>query len=224
MIRDAAVALIQQTLAFRGDKSAEIVTCLQLAQSQLELEPEKPWFLTTELLTRLTSTTTERVAIPTDMLIEADSGALWWVPSEEDFTAEDDVSDEDIGKMVALKKDEYDVLVQNFKRTAAGSPKAYALRGQYFIIFPTPDREYTLKLLTLKQDTVLSSNVENNWLKYVPLLMIGKAGQYIAPGLRDPGALATFKDWEKQGRIALVQMNNERDLSNRELQIGGPHV
>lgn len=213
MLRDDAVALIQRTCGYRSDQAANIISAMKLAQTQLELDSEKPWFLVSETLTRNMQIGEQRVLVPVDMLIEYDDASLNYVYEDDDGNT----------RKRELKKDELDVLQENYKCSAPGTPRAYALRGQYFIVFPTPDAEYTLEIVDYEQDDDLSSNVENKWLKYVPLLLIGKAGQYLAPGLRDPGALATFKDWEMQGKTALVRMNNERELSNRELQIGGPH-
>lgn len=213
MTRDEAIIIMQQQLGFRSDQADNCVIYLKLAQQQLELEPIKPWFLVSESLTALTTATEDRIGVPPTMLEEYDDAALFYVPDEGD----------DEGKNLDLRKDEYDVLVANYRDTAAGEPKSYALRGGYFILFPTPDDAYTIKIVIYAQDDILNSNIENKWLKYAPLLLIGKALQYIPSALRDSVALQTGKDWEQQGRLAVFTMNETRDLANRELQMGGPH-
>jgi hypothetical protein len=218
MTRDEAVAIIHQQLGFRSDLSSQIVTHMKLAQQQLELEPNKPWFLTSETLTTTTNLNDARVSIPSNMLEEYDNGALFYVPSDGD----------DAGKLIELKKDELDVLAKNFKDYTADPvvgayPQAYALRGSYFVLFPTPDDYYTLKIVIYKQDTILTSNVENNWLKYAPLVLIGKTLKMIATAPRDQVAKTTGQEWEREGRLALLASEETRDLANQELQIGGPH-
>lgn len=219
MTRDEAIALMQIQLGFRTDQSANLVTCLQAAQQQLELQPTKPWFLVSTDYTLTTVAETEAVALPTDFLQEIDEQVLRYIPDEDD-DADDDTSNE-----VDLVKDSYDVLRANFRDNVFGEPEAYALVGEYFRIFPTPDDEYTLKFIYYKKDTVLSSNVENGWLKWAPYLLMGKAGQLLsAGGLRDTGATQVFMGWEQQGAIALHAQNVAREMGNRDLQVGGPHV
>lgn len=216
MTRDEAVAIIHQQMGFRSDLSSVIVTHMKLAQQQLELEPAKPWFLLTETLSTETEEGQPKVLMPSGsiaMLEEFDNGALYYVPD----------SGDDEGKNLKLGKFEYDVLVENYKDTDPGYPVAYALRGKYFHIFPTPDDIYTLKILIYANDTILDSNVENNWLKYAPLVLIGKTLKMIATAPRDQVAKTTGQEWEREGRLALIAAEETRDLANQELQIGGPH-
>jgi hypothetical protein len=213
MTRDEAVQMVHTILGFRSDQTTNIINFMKLAQSQLELEPGKPWFLVSENLDTQTSPDEQRLGVPENMLEEYDDAALFWIPADGD----------DEGKEIELRKDEYDVLVRNYKDSDPGEPEAYALRGEYFVLFPTPDDAYDIRIIIYAEDDVLTSNIENKWLKYAPLLVMGKAGQYLAPGLRDQVALTTFKDWEQQGRSALYRAQDARELANRELQMGGPH-
>jgi hypothetical protein len=216
MTRDEAVAIIHQQMGFRSDLSAVIVTHMKLAQQQLELEPNKPWFLLSETLSTETEADQPKVLIPSGsvvMIEEFDNGALYYVPSEGD----------DEGKNLKLRKDEYDVLMENYKDTDPGEPVAYALRGKYFYLFPTPDDVYTIKIIIYANDTILDSNVENKWLQYAPMVLIGKTLKMIATAPRDQVAKTTGQEWEREGRLALLASEETRDLANQELQIGGPH-
>ena len=216
MTRSQAVALIQQQLGFRSDLSSEIVTNLQYAQTLLESGPTKPWFLISEDSYTDTESGESRVPVPTDFLQETDQAVLRYVP--------DDLTDGEVD----LKKDDFDVLRKNYLdedtgTIAEGAPESYALVGDYFRIFPTPDDAYRLRMIYYKQDTVLSSDVENGWLKWAPFLLIGKAGGMIASALRDPAAVGTFQRWEQEGRLLLASQSTDRDMANRDMQIGGPH-
>jgi len=219
MTRAEAVTLIQRQLAFRTNLEDEIIAELQAAQIQLEAEAIKPWFLVSEDSYIDTTSDEQRVAVPSDFIEEVDEAVLRYVP--------DDVSGDD--PEIDLIKGDYDELRKTYSdedtgTVEAGAPEAYALLGNYFRIFPTPDDTYTLHMIYYKQDTTLSTNVENNWLKYVPYLLMGVAGQQIAGGpLRDKDAFAIFQSWEAKGRDALMRKNTSRDVANRNLQIGGPH-
>lgn len=216
MLRSAAVSLIQQQLGFRSDLSSEIITNLQHAQVMLEAGPTKPWFLISEDSYIDTVADEPRLALPTDFLEEVDSAVLRYVP--------DDLTDGEVD----LRKDDYDILRKNYRDTTtgtteAGTPEAYALQGSYFWLFPTPDDEYRIRMIYYKRDTTLSTDVENGWLKWVPYLLIGKAGGMIAAALRDPAAVGTFRAWEQEGRLLLSSQNTARDMGNQTMQMGGPH-
>ena len=216
MLRSAAVSLIQQQLGFRSDLSSEIITNLQHAQTMLEAGPTLPWFLVSEDSYIDTVDGEQRIALPSDFLQETDEAVLRYVPTT--------LTDGEVD----LKKDFFDVLRKNYQDTTTGtteegSPEAYALQGSYFWIFPTPDDEYRLRMIYYKRDTTLSTDVENGWLKWVPYLLIGKAGGMIASALRDLAAVGTFQRWEQEGRLLLSSFETSRAMMNREMQMGGPH-
>ena len=222
MTRDEAVAMIKLQLGFRSNQDTNIVTCLQLAQTQLELQPTKPWFLMSEDSYIRTEADEERIPLPDDFLEEVEDAVFKYVPDDSDG-----LSDE-----VDLFKGEYDQLRKNYKNWVntttdleSGAPEAYCLMGSYFRIFPLPDDDYLIRMIYYKKDTVLSSNVENGWLKHAPLLLMGKAGQMIAGGpLRDMDAVKVFQGWESQGALALFGREVSRDMANKRLQMGGSHI
>lgn len=216
MTRDEAVAIIQEQLGFRSDLSTSIITNLKLAQTTLEKGPTKPWFLVSEDSYIRTEVDEPRVPIPSDFLSETDQAVLRYVP--------DTLTDGEVD----LTKDDYDTLRKNFfdpdtGTTKSGAPEAYALLGNYFRIFPTPDDDYLLRQIYYAEDTVLSTNVENNWLKHFPYLLIGKAGKQIAGALRDSAAFGQFSQWENEGRVLLLSQTLDREFANRDMQIGGPN-
>lgn len=214
MTRDEAVAHIKMQLGFRANQDSNIVSMLQLAQLQLELQPTKPWFLVSEDSYKRLTADEQRLVLPTDFLQEHEDGCLYYVPDDAD--GPDD--------HVMLVKDDYDVLKAEYKDTASGAPEAYALIGSYFRVFPIPDDTYLIRMVYYKKDTVLSSNVENGWLKYAPLVLMGKAGQMIAGGpLRDMEAVKVFQSWEQQGSLSLFGQQVARETTNHVRQMGGRH-
>ena len=218
MTRDEAVAIIQEQLVFRTTLSSNIVANLQLAQIQLENE-FRPWFLISEDSYVRTTADDDRLPIPDDFLEECDEAVLRYIPDDPD----EDNPETD------LVKDDYETLRSNYRDTEtggilAGEPEAYCLLGNYFRIFPTPDDEYLVRMIYYKTGELLTTNIENEWLLHVPHLLMGVAGKLMAKGpLRDMVAWSVFDEWEKTGRMLLLKRDRSRDMSNRNLQVGGPH-
>lgn len=213
MTRDEGVALIKQQLAFRRTLDSAIVDQMKFAQTTLEAAPTVPWFLISEDSYAVTTADEERLASPGDFLVEAEDARLYYRP--DDFPDSDDVE---------LKKEDYDQLKRDFVGVPSGPPQAYALLGEYFRLFPLPDAVYTIRLIYYKRDTVLSSNVENGWLKHVPLLLLGSALKLIAEGpIRDDRAGKIADQWIATGTMLLHRRDTLRASANREDQIGGRH-
>lgn len=214
MVRDAAVALIKQQLSFRQTMDATIVSYMQLAQTTLEQAPEKPWFLVSEDSFATTTANEERILLPPTFVEEVESARLYYRPAA--WPLEDEVE---------LVKEDYDQLKRDFIDEPAGPPQAYALLGNYFRFFPKPDAVYTIRLIFYKQDTVLTANVENGWLKHAPLLFMGSTLKLISQGpIRDAAAAKTGDEWIAVGTTLLAKQNVARDMANREsMQVGGRH-
>lgn len=219
MTRDEAVSEIQVQLVFRTTLASTIISHLQKAQQDLELAPTLPWFLISEDSYIDTVSGEQRTPVPTDFLDETDEAVLRYVPTTPSASTPE----------VDLIKDNYDDLRKAFMDTTTGilkvgPPEAYALLGNYFRLFPTPDSTYRLRMIYYKQDTLLTTNVENQWLKYIPLLLMGKAGKKSSLGpLRDQIAWQVFSEWEAEGRRLLTTREVTRDASNKNLQVGGRH-
>jgi hypothetical protein len=189
---------------------------MRLAQVMLERGPTKPWFLLTESATIRTTADEGRVRVPDDFIVEAENLHLYYIPDDTDELP------------VKLAKDEFDTLKKNFAESdpdenEAAEPQAYALIGDYFYIFPTPDALYQIEMRYLANAAALTANIENGWLKYNPYVLIGKTGWLVAKSINNDVAASTFSMMEKEGRLVLAADEVERDLANRELQIGGPH-
>jgi hypothetical protein len=216
MLRDDAVGIVQTMMGFRTDLAPTIVTMFQFVQTMLETGPPKPWFLLSEDSLVQTTIGDERVEVPADFLEEHNELPFRYRPI--DYPTEDEV---------LLRKDDYSILKQNFAPStiSPGSqqiPQAYAKVGKYFRIFPLPDANYMLRLIYYAKDVVLTTNITNQWLTFVPDLMIGKAGKLVATGARDAGAWASFDEMEKAGMATLVRANTAQDVANTTPQMGGP--
>lgn len=221
MTRNEAVQEIQDGLGYTSLHFDRIVRQLKNAQERLENGPVRPWFLLNERAYTNTVINERRIALPTDFLEEAEEGALWYVPNP---TTAPFVETE-------LIKDDLDFLTKNSVTNVGssdnedweaetGEPKFYALSGNYLYIFPTPDAVYRLRMVYFHSDTILDSNVENDWLKYAPWLLIGEAGVVMAANSRDKDALAKFQNYRSQGIITLDVENQSRMHTNRNYVMG----
>lgn len=209
MTRDEVVSLMQIQLGFRTDQSTNLITCLQAAQVTLEREAVKPWFLLSAVSVLVTVADTRTIALPDDFLGENEEDKIFYIPAD----TEDDP--------VELEKDVNQQLLATYAREE-GTPEAYAIVGTNMHIYPLPDDVYTLQWTYYAKDTVLSTNVENQWLAHFPLLLAGEAGMLLAPAMRNAEATAIFDRWRKEGRIQLYRENERRMHDNTDPQIGGP--
>lgn len=212
MLRDEGVALIQEQLSFRTTLSSSIIRYMQLAQTTLEKGPTKPWFLVSEDTFTDTVVDEQRISLPVNFLQEVEGAAFKYRPA--DYPDEPEVE---------LIKEEFDKLSAIYKDIEAGPPEAYALLGRYFQIFPIPDDVYNLRLIFFRADEVLTSNIENGWLREIPLLLLGTAGQMMASPIAQPNAYKVFSEWITAGLKVLHGHDTSRDMANREMQIGGRH-
>lgn len=213
MTRDEGVARIKEQLAFKSTLDNTIVANMQFAQTQLQSLPTLPWFLISEDSFATTTVGEERVLLPGGFLLEAEDARVYYRP--------DNWPDEE---EVELKKEDYDQLKRDFLGVADGPPEAYALLGGYFRIFPLSDAVYTIRMIYFKEDVVLSSNVENGWLKYNPMLLLGTTLKLTAKGpIRDVIAESVANEWITVGMQIHNAKNAAREMANREDQIGGRH-
>lgn len=205
MTRDEAVSRIQATLGFRSDMQAQAEATLREAQEVLEAGVPLPWFLRSELTPLTTAPNVSTIAKPIDFLREWDDDGLY-------IEAND-------GTLTSLHKD----LLSHLRRRlpGVGRPLAYAFDGFHFHLFPIPDAVYNLKLTYFAQDAALHVNIENEWLRHLPYLLIGMAGQTLAAAARDAQARAQFQTWEAEGRRALNFGSAALDAANMRYVMGG---
>lgn len=210
MTRDEGVALIQEQLAFKTTLASSIVTYMQLAQTTLEKSPTKPWFLESAPTPLVSVAETELITLPTGFICEMEDQDLL-------FTDEDYIDE-------ALIKEDYNKLKRYYKGSEPGVPEYYALLHESIALFPTPDIVYNFSWRFYKADTALTTNVENNWLKEVPLLLLGSTGIMIAGGpIRDKVAMDIFNGWINTSLAVVAKHNAERAVAGQLLQIGGAH-
>lgn len=206
MLRDDAILVILNRVGQRGggaggalDTSlqSQAVTEMKFAQEQLERgeKANLPWFLDTVYVNASfkTAIDSHTVAVPTGFLreLEEETVTLYYQDTE--------------GKWQPLDKVDYDEGHHEFANSSAGAPQAYTLIGENYNVWPKADAEYSLKALVSIADAVLSSNIENKWLKYAAQLLIGKTGMVVAELARDAASREYFSSMAARGHDALTR-------------------
>lgn len=212
MIRDAAVSLIAARVGQRVDLNPIIILEMDLAiRTKLEESAKLiPWFLTTEMASTTTTIDDERLPLPTDFIIEVESGTLW-------------IKTPDETKWTRLKKTDYDNLDEKFEDDGLGRPTHYAIAGLYFMLRPVPDIAYNVRMRYAGKDpqSVATSNVENLWLKYASDLVIAATCAEVARGqIHDFQLAASFAPEIASAWDRLRVLNEARQHANQDYQMG----
>lgn len=210
MLRDAVLALMRPRLGSRDDLDAAIIAEMQYVQ-EFSLEQTgafTPWFLESELSQTLVAAGEERVPLPSDFLGEVEDQHLWMY-----------VASETAAPFTELHKSSYDRLI--VKYPILGRPSEYALTGNYFLLRPVPSVDYVLKMRYYAKDAPLTSNIENQWLKYAGDLVIAETSAIIAGNyIQNPAMAERFKGDAAQARTRLYTKHEARKHVNRTYGMG----
>lgn len=179
---------------------------MRLAQESLEASETLPWFLLTESTSTETTANERRIPLPSDFLRESEEQRLIRFDSQ--------------GVEHEIVKGGYDELMDHFGSAAVGDPEAYAIRGQYILLFPVPTTVVEIEFSSYygrQQPVEDSTSSENAWLKNVPDLLIARAGLVIASNyLKDGELVALFDGLLKDAQRRLFHLEVAREEANRE--------
>lgn len=213
-----AVNIIKRQCGFRPTGDATIIEVIQDSQEQIETtyptEP-LPWFLLTERATVTAVADEERLALPSDFILEYEEDALW-------------LQLPDGGERLLKKYDADDLRAISSHMTPAelisnrtSFKFSYALTGDYFRIFPTPDLAYSYKMIYYQKQEVLSDpDTDNRWLRYAPWVLIGMAGENYAHAIRDATAMSYFQQKKGAALEAVTNHTIARQIANRRMAMG----
>jgi hypothetical protein len=125
-----------------------------------------------------------------------------------------------------IVKDFYDDLTSTYPRGSEaekGMPRRYSLVGDYFILKPTPDKEYTVRIKAYLRDQILSTNIENLWLAHAADLMIAEVSHKIAEQHLQDYELAKMIEKDRaRARDRLFLLNEARKHANQSYEMGDP--
>lgn len=190
MLRDVAVARIQQGLGFRADRQTEIVLALQEEQRDLESGKTLPWFLLVEDATLSLTAGSHSIPLPDDFIRPYDLEPLRYT-----------VSGESGYRFVEFR--DLTQILQSYSSYNPGGPQAIALRNNSLYVEPIADVDYTITWTYYAHADLLDSNIENAWLANFPEVLIGGAGLRMAYDTRDKDAVAIFTAMQGKAKTSL---------------------
>lgn len=216
---ERAINNIKRGLGFSATDSQKIIDAIADAQEQFETswpgELEMPWFLLSERATTSQVGSEERLLLPSDFIMEFEGDALW-------------LQLENGGEKRLWKYDSDDLRSRTSQYTETQYQSevdscnfAYALTGDYFRIFPTPDSVQNYKMIYYQRQPVMTELTdENRWLKYAPWVIIGSAGEEIALAMRDATARGHFQNKKASALQSISTFTLERKYANRRMAMG----
>lgn len=208
MTRDEAVAQIQLMLGFRTSLATQIQTQLIIEQSKLESDATLPWFLRKNGTVIHTSPGDPFIPKPADFIREWDEDPLYMI-----FESDGEAYN------VPLVKDSEAFLRARYNGDE--SPRGYVEFATQWKLVPTPTQDFSVNYSYYAKEPVLSSNIENNWLKFNHEVLIGRAGMIIATGLRDKAAMEVLGAMAAAGTEKLNSQSTAQDEAGARRVIGG---
>lgn len=212
MTRDELIALLKARCKRSADTSldATIVTELKFVQEQILEKPpiidKLPWFLITDWTQFTITSNVDYVAVESALpgfLLEYEDGEMQYQDPD------------DATSWLEIPKAEGDRAESYYRDDDNSYPLVYSIVGSRFIFKPTPDQNYTARTKYYARDTVLSTNVENNWLKYAADVVLAETGKIIAGRYLVNAQLAAEFDADaKDAWKRLWDMDELRKTSN----------
>lgn len=212
MLRSIAVARVKQMLGFKRNLDAEILQAMIEQQEDLERSSELPFFLRKKYSGFATAANVQSVAAPADFIREWDNDVLSIVATNgtSSFIQE-------------LRKDDDNFLRLRYPTTdGTNLPLGYSRLDKTFYFYPTPDAIYTLDgSYYAKDQSLASGDIENKWLRELPLILVARAGMLVATGLRDQVAMQSFVQLNDLMTTKLHTMTTADDMAGAKLVMGG---
>lgn len=220
MTRDEAIKIILLRCGDRRDDPYIQAACvLEMALAQettLEQADFKPWFLLSEVMRAMTGANEPRMPLPERFMEEHEEGLLWIKDAS--------------GQYVPLRADDVDVLEERYGLVAPRRPERYGLVRDYFVLFPTPDQAYPLKMRCYRREPQLlyaygdEANqvvTTNAWLTNAADWLIGATGATIAGQyLKDPATAANFEKEASLAKQRIYVQHIAREEANRDRSAG----
>jgi len=218
MDRTTAVAEIKRGLGFRQTQDSSIILALQSAQRILETGRTLPdWLIEYDAEIVVTADDPE-IVLPTGFLRMHDDYDMYYSNSNSARVFIPRKNYTEAYQAYVASGDEED---GHIEQPTSSYPKVWVQRSnEAALLIPTPSVSFSMFLTYYKAAELLTSNVENAWLKYAPDLIIGLAGIKIAGPLRDKGALEVFSTQYKMGQGSFMGQKVEDELAGRGLVMG----
>jgi hypothetical protein len=219
MNRSDAVRRVNDAIGFRPDGNAleaKIILRFQEAQRDLEKGKTLPKFLVQEDQTLLLPAGAHTVALPAGFLRDVDETGIRFYsqPGSRPFF---------LRRVYYKDGIQASAFVSEFDPTTTLSgraPKFYAIRLTTIDFISPVTRDTTLVWDYYKAAALLTTDIENEWLKNAPEWLIGEAGLRMARSLGNAQALQEFDALRTAGRAAIFGEDLASELSSGPLAMG----
>lgn len=219
MLRDEAVLRINRGLGFLPVGHAQtndIISCLQEAQRDLEKGKTIPRFLLRENETLTILENQTQVALPVRFLRPDDDNPLSYVGTDSNlrqYLTPYRYYREAVEALQSQQRPDQPAL-------GTDAPSVYVILNDVVDFIVKVDRKYTFTWNYYEGDAVLTSNIENKWLKFAPEWLIGEAGIRMALDKRDEGGVQLFTAMMQKARMAVFGDDVARDESFAPIAMG----
>lgn len=202
MLRDLAVTRIADGLGFRTDLTDKIILRMQEAQRDLQNGKTLPWFLIEYFYQEDVDAGTATIPLPQSFL-------RLYEDHSPHYTAAGDTTPTFLRAATSYRD-----MLAAYESDEEG-PQAYIIENSVIRLHPAPSSNIELIYSFYFAPTVLTQNVENEWLEHAPEWLIGEAGIRMAQDLRDKDAVTIFTNMRNAARDAAY-----RETILREVQTG----
>lgn len=216
MLRDTAVARVKQMLGFKTNLDNEIVQAMIEHQEDLERSSELPFFLRKKFNgSFVTVDGTQTITAPADFIREWDDDPLTITVINSDGTSYQQELIKDTPAFLKLR------FPEPFPVEPTTIPRGYARIDKTFYLYPIPRAIYTFDGSYYGKDQPLTNNIENAWLRELPLILVARAGLFLASGLRDQSALTSLSALNDIMTAKLHLMTTADDQAGAKPVMGG---
>lgn len=203
MNRDEHVASIAARLGSRTDLNAEIITKMKSVQQyQLEGAATLPWFLI-ETVTLTLAVGASSVALPSNFIRPVEDAKVRIYPT---------ATPTDLDELTTAFVDP--LAAGSFAENAR--PKTVVFYPDSAIFDRKADVEYKVYFSAYTRDTVLDTNIENDWLKWAGDLMEAETLLKMAVRIQNPGLPGEAKEEILVARDRLWRMHEARRAAGEE--------
>lgn len=182
-----------------------------IQETDLEGAELLPWFLIGEGAIAVTVPGERRLMLPSDFIREIEDDNLYLVNEDGTYT--------DIRK-VGYDEGRFELGLN----PEQGPPTLYSVRGNYILLRPTPDAEYSIRFPSYYARQPLpvdATDDQNAWFRWVPDLLLAKTGVIIAGEyLKDTELVTLFGAQQQRAVKRLENVETAREESNRSRRMG----
>lgn len=232
MIRDLAVAEVQQIAGWRSDKATQIAAALQYAQDEREKPGRSyPWWLRKDVVAFTTVANDPSYDIPADYIqdTEEKEGNIYiytiagQVNSRTVFLRKQSFEDAQVryyGNWPYIYSVPSGALTDQTNSISPGVPIDYYLGDTFVNLYPVPNDAYQVRWRYWGKAATQATGQENAWLANAPWVLIGAAARKICMDLQYQEGVQTANQILNEAEATLFRSVVAREESGRRRNMG----